>query len=156
MANATFNLTNKLNLVTDFLKSQSYPTSHIIDLCNEVEQRVVSDESNDCDNTSLKEYIVRVYSQEFFNQMMAEVPTSMYYVDPTYTTTKEKALLETICEFYEPEDMEGYTDSLNASEKGVISSLLKKDLVFDASDYDDSNGNWKPTEKGLTMHNLTK
>ena len=64
-------------------------------------------------------------------------------------TDKEKELLTEIIFYYEPEDEEGYMESLNASQKGVLASLIKKDLVIDCSDYDDPQHNYKPTPEGL-------
>jgi hypothetical protein len=67
-------------------------------------------------------------------------------------TKKEESLLETIISYYDESDEEGYMESLTASEKGVAGSLVKKDLIFDASDYDTKESNWKPTTGGLLVH----
>jgi hypothetical protein len=64
-------------------------------------------------------------------------------------TKKEIELLTEIIAFYDEDDFEGYITQLTPSQKGVAGSLVKKDLIFDASDYDDNEANWKPTQEGI-------
>jgi len=67
-------------------------------------------------------------------------------------TTKEIKLLTDIIEYYDEDELEGYLDQLSPSEKGVAGSLVKKGLIFDASDYEcDGGSNWKPKLLGLEI-----
>jgi hypothetical protein len=139
MAKATFNSTNKLNQVIDFLRNNTPLNSityRITDLCNEVEQRVVADESNDCDNASLKEYIVRVYGISFFNELMAAIPTTITQ-GPVITeleTAMFKAMLQS--DFYDGKgsimwdfSVYDYCPYKGKKRSGVISSLVQKGFI---------------------------
>ena len=74
-------------------------------------------------------------------------------------TDKELEMLLLVIEAYEPKDVSCYTKRLTASQKGIVGSLVKKEMLYDSyADFDSieihSKGNWFPTEEVLEAFGL--
>ena len=69
-------------------------------------------------------------------------------------TELEAKMLQTISEFYDSEDIVCYNEKLTPSEKGIIGSLMKKELVYDSNNGVDLKGNFFPSEDVLNFLEL--
>ena len=72
-------------------------------------------------------------------------------------TTLEIEMLSEIVSYYTFDDNVCYQQPLTASQKGVVGSLVKKGLVYDAFVSEDSEGyesNFFPCDEVLDIHGL--
>ena len=69
-------------------------------------------------------------------------------------TELESKMLQTISEYYDSEDIVCYNSKLTSSEKGIIGSLIKKELIYDSNNGVDLNGNFFPSEDVLNFLEL--
>lgn len=75
-------------------------------------------------------------------------------------TEAEFSMLELIINEYNPQDVVCYDKRLTPSQKGIIGSLVKKNMVYDSyagwghDDPDHQEGNWYPSDNVLNVYGL--